>query len=299
MTTTMNTITRTDIHRPAEFNPEDYVYVGSYDNNGPNEGIVNRETGELTEWWRDTMKPALKSLHAAGNAGRIAYGTGTQCDHCGAHIRYVGLFRHVPTGDVIAVGETCADGRMEYSKADFDRLRKDAQLDRAAQRVLKAWTQFKVERPEVDWDTLAESTNDFIVDVLRRGRNNGTLSERQVEAIVEAHARDKQYAEERAQREANALPTMSVPEGNGMIVEGKVLTTKWQESDYGDTLKMLVEVELDGHTFKVWGSVPSAIDPERGDIVRFTANFERSRDDQSFGFFKRPRKAEILEGSEA
>lgn len=295
----MNTTTRTDIHRPAEFNPEDYVYVGSYDNNGPNEGIVNRETGELTEWWRNTMKPALKSLHDAGNAGRIAYGNGAQCDHCGARIRYVGLFRHVPTGDVIAVGETCADGRMEYSKADFDRLRKDAQLDRAAQRILKAWTQFKAERPEVEWDILAESTNEFIADVLRRGRNSGTLSERQVEAIVEAHARDKQRAEEQAQREANALPPVAVPTGNGITIEGKVLATKWVENDFGRTLKMLVEVETDAGAYKVYGTVPSSLNCERDDLVRFVANVERSDDDQSFGFFKRPRKAEILEGSEA
>ncbi len=76
-------------------------------------------------------------------------------------------------------------------------------------------------------------------------------------------------------------------------VQGEVLSTKWQESDFGGSLKMLVEV--DG--FKVWGSVPSALGPlERGDRVAFTATVEASSDDKSFGFFKRPTKARRLDG---
>lgn len=287
----MNTTTRTDAHSPANFNPEHYNFLVAFDNGGDEDtnlglmsdnGVDQDIDGLLTELWN------------AGAAGRIAYGDGSRCDHCGARIRYVGLFRHVPSGDVIAVGQTCAEGRMNYDKATFDRLRKQAQLDREAQRDLIEWNQFKADRPQVEWDVLAESGNEFIGDVLRKGRRNGNLSDRQVEAIVESNKRDIEFAAKRAEEAANALPTMSVPEGNGLIVEGKVLTTKWQESEYGDTLKMLVEVTLDGHTFKVWGSVPRAIDPEHGDVVRFTANFERSNDDQSFGFFKRPRKAEVL-----
>lgn len=285
------TATRSDIHSPANFNPEDYTFLVAFDNGGTEESNLGVMHDNGIDQDIDAL---LTELEEAGKAGRVAYGDAGRCDHCGARIRYVGLFRHVPSGDVIAVGQTCAEGRMTYDKVTFDRLRKQAQLDREAQRLLIAWTAFKVERPEIDWDTLAESENEFIGDVLRRGRNNGEISERQLEAIVESHQRDLEYAAKRAEEAANALPTMAVPEGSGIIVEGKVLTTKWQESDYGDTLKMLVEVELDGHTFKVWGSVPSAIDPERGDRVRFTANFERSDDDQSFGFFKRPRKAEVL-----
>ena len=290
--TIMKTTTRNDAHSPANINPEHYEFLVAFDNGGDEESNLGVMHDNGIDQDIDAL---LGELEDAGKAGRVAYGDGSRCDHCGARIRYVGLFRHTPSGDVIAVGQTCAEGRMTYDKATFDRLRKEAQLDRAAQRILIEWNQFKADRPQVEWDTLAESNNEFIVDVLRKGRRNGNLSDRQVEAIVESHNRDIEFAAKRAEEAANALPTMSVPEGNGLIVEGKVLTTKWQESDYGDTLKMLVEVELDGHTFKVWGSVPRAIDPERGDHVRFTANFERSGDDQSFGFFKRPRKAEVIE----
>jgi hypothetical protein len=291
----MNTTTRNDAHSPANFNPEHYEFLVAFDNGGDEESNLGVMHDNGIDQDIDAL---LGELEDAGNAGRVAYGDGSRCDHCGARIRYVGLFRHTPSGDVIAVGQTCAEGRMTYDKATFDRLRKQAQLDREAQRVLIEWNQFKADRPQVEWDTLAESNNEFIVDVLRKGRRNGNLSDRQVEAIVESNNRDIEFAAKRAEEAANALPTMSVPEGNGLVVEGKVLTTKWQESDYGDTLKMLVEVTLDGHTFKVWGSVPRAIDPQNGDVIRFTANFERSRDDQSFGFFKRPRKAEVLSSQE-
>ena len=38
--------------------------------------------------------------------------------------------------------------------------------------------------------------------------------------------------------------------------------------------------------------VPSSCSSvRRGDTIRFTATFERSRDDEAFGFFKRPTQA--------
>ena len=44
---------------------------------------------------------------------------------------------------------------------------------------------------------------------------------------------------------------------------------------------------------KLWGSVPSALidQVEAGVKVSLTATVEKSRDDDHFGFFKRPSKA--------
>ena len=63
--------------------------------------------------------------------------------------------------------------------------------------------------------------------------------------------------------------------------------------------------------YNVWGSIPQAlygknvILPDRsqgyenraevGDTVTLTANVEKSSDDESFGFFSRPRKASVVE----
>lgn len=92
-----------------------------------------------------------------------------------------------------------------------------------------------------------------------------------------------------AEREAAKRP---VVEGRHEI-QGAVLTVKVQESQFGSSLKMLVEV--DG--YKVWGTVPADLyGVDRGDRVAFTATVEASDDDPSFGFFKRPSKARRLDG---
>ena len=50
----------------------------------------------------------------------------------------------------------------------------------------------------------------------------------------------------------------------------------------------------EAETAAKWGSVPSSIDVDKDDVVRFTATVEKSSDDPLFGFFKRPAKAEVL-----
>ncbi|WGH21404.1 hypothetical protein SEA_EMOTION_55 [Arthrobacter phage Emotion] len=75
-------------------------------------------------------------------------------------------------------------------------------------------------------------------------------------------------------------------------VEGEVLATKYQEGMYPGqgSLKMLLQCE----GFKLWGSVPSGIQVERGTRVAFMAAVEPSQDDPAFGFYKRPTKARNL-----
>jgi hypothetical protein len=68
-------------------------------------------------------------------------------------------------------------------------------------------------------------------------------------------------------------------------------------------MKMLIK-EDDGN--KVWGTMPELIvsyvlarpisyDDIRGMRVRFNASVEQSRNDEHFGFYKRPTKPEILQ----
>ena len=69
-------------------------------------------------------------------------------------------------------------------------------------------------------------------------------------------------------------------------VSGVIKSTKWVDSAYGSSLKMLVELD-DGRS--CWGSVPSKLDEvDRGDLVSFKATFSKSSDDDKFAFFKRP-----------
>src|SRR5262245_18972766 len=48
--------------------------------------------------------------------------------------------------------------------------------------------------------------------------------------------------------------------------------------------------------WKVWGSVPAALDNVlRGDRVQFRAKVQRSQDHEKFGFVSRPTQAKFLE----
>ncbi len=124
----------------------------------------------------------------------------------------------------------------------------------------------------------------------------GSLTPKQVDAVVAAA--QSELAKRAAYEAAESVPTGRV------AITGEILSTKIVESQYGSTLKMLVR---DDRGFKVWGSMPSAIQggyndetdlvddgADKGDRVTFTAAVEPSDDDDKFGFFKRPTKAAII-----
>lgn len=81
-----------------------------------------------------------------------------------------------------------------------------------------------------------------------------------------------------------------VPVGRVVLV-GEVVGRKTVEGDYGPTTKITIRLE---NGARVFGTEPSSIDVRRGDLVRLTATVEASRDDASFGFYKRPTKAEVV-----
>lgn len=122
----------------------------------------------------------------------------------------------------------------------------------------------------------------FLADLLNTLDNaGGILSEGQLAAVAPAVERIKA-------REAAARP---VPVTSERIrVEGRVVSKKWVENDFGGSLKMLVE--CDG--FKLWGSVPRGLGAEVDARVAFMAKVEPSSDDESFGFYSRPTKPERL-----
>ena len=106
--------------------------------------------------------------------------------------------------------------------------------------------------------------------------------------IKAAEVEARRKAEEESRASASPCPTGRVE------VEGTVLSLRWVSNEYGDTLKMRVQTDA-GWT--VYGTVPGIIedDVERDTRVRFCATVTPSDDDQLFGFFKRPAKAEIIE----
>ena len=323
---------RSDVHRPVDLTPEDYEWVGAYDNR-PEAGAY---AGDFEDFevapgvtvsgtnWDNANYRYLTGLLGASTTAR--YGDGLQCDHCGARIRYVAVYRHKPTGDHIAVGETCADGRLSLDKATFQRLRKAAALDRQAQahkvaalerlgEIDDAIVVSLLDR-ETDRDGMEEPArtvydHHIVSDIRSRLWRYGSVSDRQVDLVREIY--DRTAAQPEPEPEPAKVP---VPVGTHQI-EGKILGMRYQESQWGGQVKMLVEVETPEGNYKVWGTLPAALrDLYRidhgpmlangthdvfhrpvgvGAKIRFSASCERSADDDAFGFFSRPTKAEVVE----
>lgn len=151
------------------------------------------------------------------------------------------------------------------------------------------------------------SKNGFLRDMASKLFNAGSdgLTENMLVALRKAVVREVEKVAAKA-----ALPALV--EGR-RTVAGKVVSTKSFESDYGTAYKMLVELE-DGT--RIFGSIPSNLWNEVeflgayrksawnetdgvmtklvGMELTFTATIEASKDDKSFGFFKRPTKAAIV-----
>jgi hypothetical protein len=268
---------------------EDYELAYCYDMEQPNEPATLILDALRTEGW------TFADVHGHG-----------QCDHCGARIRYVAVLKHKPSHKLIQVGETCLANRFERATAEFHALRKAAELDRAEQKIKNAVKGFLLgldkETAEYlnPWnDDLPEDVHYIIQDMRSKLRRYGSLSERQVELARKLWREMHERRQQQAEREKNAPTKVRIPDGyiGRATFTGTVLGTKYVDNPfdyYGNqTLKVLLQVmPHHGQAFTLWGTVPSGdLSIDKGDTVRWTATIERSRDDETHGYFKRPRVA--------
>lgn len=247
---------------------------------------------------------------------------GSKCEHCGNRIKYAGIVKYLPTGQHFIVGETCADERMSLAnRREHDlRLLKMAIQHRAEMAARdEARARFYREHPaeaEYLFDENREY-NQFMDDLARKLDRYGDLSEKQLACVtreVEKIAKREQRIAERAETMKDA-PVLT--EGR-YVIEGTVVGIKsvpgWNPDE---TVQKIIVEMADGN--RVYGSVPSKLYDEvsqaatdfarglinrnpfaesdegiRGQRVRFTAKVERSQDDEHFGFYSRPTKAEFV-----
>lgn len=315
--------TRTDVHRPSTIDPADYVEVGFTDRH-PEEGGT----------WID---PAY--------AGTLDFdGPFTQhgaCDHCGHHgVRYVAHFYHEPSDRIVSVGTTCAN-KLNLPSKELVRMKRLAERDAKARKVAKLAEVHPEVAELIAWhegvEAGTERGDEFYSSLFNQLHRKGELSEKQIAALGKSFERKREWARQREEERANEPDPAPVPVSDErLVITGKILSSKWKEGFYGDTLKMTV---LDDRGFKVWGTQPESLlvatDPEtdlgfietndypantpeawvldrtmqdgtpyktamcrpanRGDRVTFVAKIERSDRDETFGFFKRPTKAEVID----
>ena len=289
------------------FNPELFEWVTYFDSSLPNIVIeydyVVGHDGQLHQTNPRIVKDENGNavLSHTGESLQMLERDGftpfeQKCQHCGQWIKYICVYRHIENGELLAVGETCAENRLSLTVDQFDKKREKMRKKMIDSRHKHAETKAR-------WFAEDESRHELIAFLERDDiypnaffaslhgyfKSNGCLSEGQEEALRKSIARQIKWERERDAENANAT---DCPTGNGIEMIGTVASIKCHETQWGYSYKMLVKVDKG---FKVFGSIPSAIDEvEKGDKVSFIANVKQSRDDTTFGYFKRPRKATIL-----
>ena len=264
---------------------------------------------------------------------------GGNCMVCGnANAIYTALFYHPETNVYVRVGQDCAE-KMEFSSGDWNAFRtaiKDARElhagKRKAEAILKdegltaAWDLYNATEPRChcDWSKPdANGTQPWntgfiypnhpctcerwggeeltIRDIVGKLVRYGSISDAQIGLIRIKLKWIENRAAIAAQRAAEKAAAKDCPTGR-VTVTGTVLTTKWQENDFGGCTKMMLKT-TDGYT--VWSSLPSIpakyLDnlPEgwdgvkRGMTMKIKVTLEPSKNDPKHGFGSRPAYVEF------
>lgn len=303
---------RSDKHAPKNFDPADYRVIDYLDNKKPQYDIRFARTEAATEAYKAAVAAWQKKIFehfpdwtTGGDDHKSIY----QCNHCGhPAIRWVAVVEHIPTGKRLAFGEICAN-RCELPGRDAFKvkyLKTFAQKqDEMFEKMLKQ-LDFQTTNADVvefldgistDYDS---KDHPFLQDMKRALGQYGNLTENQLNATKKFMASAAKFEAAKAAKAAEMTDVPDLPEGR-MDLVGEIVSTKWQNSDYGTTLKMLVRLP-DGN--KVYGTVPESMTtwsaetgttyPDKGTQVSFTATVTRSKDDRNFGFFKRPSNGKVV-----
>lgn len=273
---------RDDAHRPSVINPGDYEYqhVG-----------VNR---------KDKIK--------GGPAGT--------CHHCGKAIVWEVVWKHLPSDNLVTFGETCTEilgmsnDRIQHEMVLLKRqVENERQQEKNEQYKQEKKEKFAAEHPDIVkfLDSIDEDEEQFyfIVDMKRSLDNWGSLTDNQAAAVQRTMEARKAYMQRKYEEALNEVEPEDEVEPGRYVIEGTVISHKWQDNSYtgGRDHKMLVKMD-DGN--KVWGSVPRSVsdycyhndENENRDLkglrVRFTATVSPSDRDSHFGFYKRPSSAEVI-----
>lgn len=273
--------TRTDIHRPSAIKIEDYRSIGyiylwpaQYDDIG-------------FALWNRQERERINELVRANGWHWSNHEHGGTCGICGATARFVGVFVHVPTGEVIYVGHECAEHVEIGNSGAFDALKKRIHAEQERRRNTINARKLIVEYgiPEME---CGQYSHDILRDMWGKLVQYGSLSEKQVafakRLIAEAKA-------PKVAPVAEPVPTEDAPEGR-TIVTGTILGKKTVESPYGNTVKVLVQSAAG---WKVWSTLPMSLsDANKGAHVQFTATLKRSDKDRYFAYASRPTMGKVL-----
>lgn len=279
------------VHNPTNFEPSDYEIFDYLDNKRPvyyGQGIEAFEAE--VKFWESEMESTFgpdwrKKVH--------------HCVHCGnGRVRWITAAKHLPTNDVVVFGSDCTE-RLGFANKfawKLAVLKSKAEAGHAKLKIWNARVKFLEANPafaaaveQAKGELHAKNT--FVHDVISKLNQFGSLSERQVAAVLKSLARDI----ENASRKAIEAETPKGPVPTGRVtLTGTILSTKVVEGFYGSTLKMLLGLE---NGSRVWLTVPSKSGAAKGDTITVVATVEASKDDPSFGFGKRPSLVNVVKAA--
>ena len=276
------TFSTATVHNPSNFEPADYEVLDYLDNQPPvyfgGSGVAFEDE---KNYWHEGMVSALGEDYARKSH---------RCIHCGnGRVRYITACLHRPTGERVVFGADCTE-RLGFENRQawkLAQLKSKAEAGHARLKVWKARCAFLDANPAVaaaieQAKGAAHAKNTFVADVLGKLDRFGSISERQIAAVISSLRRD---AETAARKAAEAVEVKGDAPSGRVTVTGEILTVKDQEGAYGVVTKMLLKL---ANNSKVWLTAPGEMTAGRGDTITVTATFEVSRDDKSFSFGKRP-----------
>jgi hypothetical protein len=296
-------VTDRTIHHTVNFHPEDYEILDYLDNQPPRAeeffsslacfpgaaAAAAEEYRRAREQWQATIKYYFPHQNRECNIHH--------CTHCGnGMVRYIVAVHHKPTGQNVVFGSDCV-ARLNFANQDAFKL---AQVKARAEtgnkrmaayvarvKFLEANPGFKAAIESVNLEDPIHARNDFARDILSKFAHYGSISPRQMECFVSSLQRDRDYAAKKA-AEATEVKG-ALPVGKRQEFTGTIVSSRVQESQYGEQIKILVKLE---NNCKIWMTCPSAALVEgmvaKGNRYTFRATVEASKDDPHFGFGSRP-----------
>lgn len=205
---------------------------------------------------------------------------------------YTVLFYHRPTNTYVRTGEDCAqklddalnDGTFNAFRAGVRDAREAQAGKRKAMAILEdaglgvCWNVYNLNGAlsRMGWE---ERT---IEDIVGKLIKYGSISDKQMGFLVKLVGQMSQRAVvvRKVDEVVKPYPTGRV------MVKGKIVTVRTDNTDFGMVTKMLVESE---EGFKVWCTMPSGLsNSQKGDTVEFKATLTPSKDDPKFGYGTRP-----------
>lgn len=224
------------------------------------------------------------------------------CGRCGGS-GYIEFYKHVDGGLCYGCNgspeSAVTYGVLRRRERSFVNRYNRATLKDALAKieVESRFAKFNEENPGVSEKItgFANDGNSFALSIEKSLKKKGTLTEKQLDAVNKMINRFERESTEKSL----ASP---VPAGND-VVTGTIISMKWVENRFSynsSTLKMVVQ---DDRGFRVFGTAPRAItegenipyaSSVEGSRVTFNATLEPSKDDDKFGFFKRPTKARLI-----